>query len=173
VGIRQTLNENPVVTTSVTGLIIVVALVVLFRSACSGGGGGGGAGVPSKQFFTIDDGKNYFPDDASKIPPFMHEGKPAYGVKVYKCPDGTTYVSHLERYSDADKKRLEEAAAKAKDKPGSPPMDGFMLLGNMEVKKPGDKQWVSMSSGGPEKYMAVMRPRCPDGSTNVTPVMPD
>jgi hypothetical protein len=171
VGIRQTLNDNPVITTSVTGLIILVAVFVLFRSACSSSGGGA-AGVSTKQYYTIDDGKNYFPADASKIPPFTHEGKPAYRVKVYKCPDGTTYVSHLERYNEADRKRLQEAADKASaNKSAGPPMDGLMLMGAMEVKKPGDKDWVTMKSGA-EKYMAVMRPRCPDGSVNVTVVTP-
>ena len=35
-----------------------------------------GAGVQA--FFSDDDGKTWFPDDAMKIPPFDHNGKPAY-----------------------------------------------------------------------------------------------
>ena len=89
-GIRQTLNDNPVVTTSVTGVIILAAIFFLFRSSCSGPGGGGDGRVPTKLYYTIDDGATYFPDEATKIPPFTHQGKPAYRVLVYKCPDGTT-----------------------------------------------------------------------------------
>ena len=170
-GIRQTLNDNPVVTTSVTGVIIVAAVFFLFRSACSGSGDGGGAGMPSKLYFTVDDGATYFPEDAAKIPPFTHQGKTAYRVRVYKCPDGTTFVSHLERFSEADKKRIEAAAAKP-DAKGPLPPDGLMLLGNIEVKKPGDKEWLKMTDGI-EKYTAVIRPKCPDGSTNAEPVLPD
>ena len=174
-GIRQTLNDNPVVTTSVTGVIILAAIFFLFRSACSGPGGGGSGTVPTKEYFTVDDGANYFPEDAKKVPPFQHQGKTAYRVKVYKCPDGTTFVSHLERFSEADKKRMEAALAARPaggDPNGSLPPDTFVLAGNMEIKKPGDKEWVKMSDGV-EKYLSVLRPKCPDGSMNAAPVLPD
>jgi hypothetical protein len=168
VGIRQTLNDNPVITSSVTGVIILAAIFFLFRSACSGGGEGF-ASAPKRQYFTIDDGATYFPEDATKVPPFTHQGKPAYRVKVYKCRNGTTYVSHLERYNEADKKRI-ESAPKPKD-PSASPMFDPLMLGTMEIKKPGDKEWVTPMAG-PEKYAAIMRPRCPDGSFDVTPVFP-
>ena len=174
-GIRQTLNDNPVVTTSVTGVIIVAAIFFLFRSACSGPGGGGDRTVPTKEYFSVDDGATYFPEDAKTVPPFQHQGKTAYRVKVYKCPDGTTFVNHLERFSEADKKRMEAALA-AQPAGGDPknpmPPDAFVLAGNMEIKKPGGKEWVKMSDGV-EKYLSVLRPKCPDGSVNATPVLPD
>ncbi len=164
-GIRQTLNDKPVPTAIITGVVILLTLIALARSACSSGGDG----VLTQEFFTIDDGKNYFPDDANKVTPFDYEGKPAYRAKVYRCADGTVFVSHLERYSDADKKRIEEAMSAGQA--GAVPRGGLSLYANMEVKKPGDTEWVRMSAS-PEKFSAIMQPKCADGSVSVEPVYP-
>jgi hypothetical protein len=164
VGIRQTLNDNPVVTAVVTGVITLAAILIVYKTSCSDSSGRSAA--PTKSYFSIDDGKTYFADDAAKLPPFDYQGKPAYRVRLFKCKDGTIFVSHLERYNDSVKQKIEAERQKT----------GISLnptiLGNMELKKPGDAEWVTMTAGQ-AKYMAILQPKCPDGSTNVTAVLPD
>jgi hypothetical protein len=167
VGIRQTLNDNPVPTTAVTAAIMLGALFFMYRMSCSSPSGSGAA-PPAKRYFTIDDGKSYFPDDGKKIPPFTHQGKQAYRVMVYKCSDGNLHVSHLERFKPADKKRIEDAmAAAAKSNSDPSLMGGMMFMGSMEIKKPGEKEWISMSGSNAEKYTSIMQHKCPDGSNGV------
>src|ERR1700722_20317754 len=58
---------------------------------------------PFNKFYSDDDGKTYFKDNAFKFPPFDHDGKPGYEAMVYT--DGThIYVGALRRYTPATKK---------------------------------------------------------------------
>jgi hypothetical protein len=165
VGIRQTLNENPVITTAVTGVIVLTAVVFIFKQACSLPGGSLERADPTTKFyFTIDDGKSYFADDARKVPPFDYQGKPAVRVLVFRCPDGNEHVSHLERYAPADKKRLEDALAKEPTRHIGQ-LEATAFIGVKEVKKPGVKDWVKMSAKTVEEYSTIQRPKCPDGAT--------
>ena len=85
-GIRETLNKNPSITTGVTIGIIVVALVAIIYQAM----GNRPNLTPPRLYYTTDDGKNWFDEEASKIPPFDHKGAQAVRVYVFKCgPDGT------------------------------------------------------------------------------------
>jgi hypothetical protein len=171
VGIRQKLNDNPALAGAVAVVVIVGALVVLWRTGCSTRGDTR-AGATARQFFSVDDGKTWFADDASKVPPFDYQGKPAYRVRVYRCPSGKEFVSHLERYADADRKRLQDSIDAYRSKGGPlPPDDAFFNA--MEVKKPGDKDWLRNSKATQARYELVMRPRCPDGQvTGIEMVMP-
>src|SRR5947207_15643246 len=104
VGVRETLNRYPKITAAVIG-VILLAVVYLFWSSGIGGIAAGRSGTQA--YFSTDDGKSWFVDDAKKIPPFQKNGKDAVRAYVYKCPDGTKFVSHLERYTPEAKKMLE------------------------------------------------------------------
>jgi hypothetical protein len=172
VGVREGLNTHRAVTAAVVGAVIAAALVFGLRGACATAPAGGQAGGP-KCFFSIDDGKSWFAEDASKLPPFEHEGKPAYRARVFRCPNGKQFVSHLERYAPADKKRLEDSRS-APGGAGAMVMEEttFMQIG--EVKKPGETQWVRLGPQNSEQVLRTLQPKCPDGgSTDVRPVLPD
>ncbi len=155
-GIRESLNQNPAVTTGVTIGIIVLALIIILYQAFGGGGPtGGSSGGGGKLFFTDDDGKNYFADDASKIPPFDHGGKTAVRAYVFSC-NGKQFVSYLERYNADAKKKMEAAKAAGKD---TVAMQSIQM-GGMEVKRPGDKDWVSQTD---PRAVKVVQPQCPGG----------
>jgi hypothetical protein len=175
VGIRQKLNDNPAMTVGVAVIVIVGAMIVAFRSGCSDDRGKGTSPGAAKQFFTTDDGPNpeLFTDDATKIPPFDHDGKPAFRARVYRCAHGKQFVGNLERYGDADRKRLQEAVDRSKAGTGhAPPVEGFFNV--MEVKKPGDKEWVRLTSATRDRYEQILRPVCPEGSSDgITPVTPE
>ena len=158
--LRKRLNQNPRATAAAVGGLVLLAIVV--AAVSSRPPGAGGAPAPAgKEFFSVDDGKNWFADDAAKLPPFDHQGKPAYRARVYRCPHGKEFVSHLERYNDADKKRLEAAIANAE--PGS--AEFAIALDELEVKKPGGKEWVKVGKNPSARASAVRIPKCPEGST--------
>ena len=156
-GLRETLNENPRLTTGLTiGLIVVVLLIILWNSFGSGGGARADSEHATKQvFFTDDDGKTWFPDDGKKVPPFSHGGKDAVRAYVYRC-GGKTFVNHMERYTADGKKKLEGVYASGKPINDPTVMESIQVTG-MEVKSPGDAAWVKASD---PKAAAIMQPKC-------------
>ncbi len=161
-GLRETLNENPRITTGITVAIFVrvLAWILWPRGGAASGGGGGGGGVVTQMFYTIDDGKTWFADDAKKIPPFTKDGKDAVRAAVYQC-DGKTFVNHMERYTPEGQKQLAALYAKGDGAAATDP-SAFEAANEtgLEVKSPGDKEWVKITS---PKAPAVMKPKCAEG----------
>ena len=104
-----------------------------------------------------------FADDVKKVPPFIKDGKEAVRVHVYKCKDGKKFVAYLERLTPESKKALD--AFNSKDpktvNPGDAANIGMMMQEGVEYKKPGDKQWVRMSTNF-SKFQELMTIRCPN-----------
>ena len=168
-GIRQTINENPAMTAVATGGIILLALIFIIYQAF--GGHGSSSGRLGKVFFSDDDGKTWFADDASKLPPIDHDGKPAYRALIYKCADGVEFCAFLERYSPEAKAQMEE---QAKNNPKMAPMLQMTAsLNGIQVKKPGLGDWITMSPSTSAEARSAMDPVCPDGTSNgLVPVSP-
>lgn len=166
-GIRETLNQNPGITTGVTAGIIVIALgIIIYQLA-----GGSGPQIPTKAYYTIDDGATWFEDDINKIPPFEKDGKQAVRVHLFRCGGGKPFVSHLERYTAAAKEKLEKARAAGPD--ADPGIYDEVSMTGIEVKEAGtgDKGWVRQSNY--EAAAKITQPQCPDGTTNeIEPVYP-
>lgn len=175
-GIRETLNQNPAITTGATIGIIVIALIFIVMQIIPRG-----PDMPSESFFTTDDSSPeaalaaLFEDDIEKIPPFDHNGKTAYRAQVFTCDKGKTrFVAYIERYTPEAKKRMTELRANAGKPPaeGMPPLGMDPMMTGVEYKKPGGKEWVKMSDF--TKINEVMMPKCPDGSNNnLEPVRAD
>ncbi len=167
-GIRETLNKNPGLTTGATAGIIILALVFIIYQI----NGGGTPGIATEAFYTIDDGKTWFADDVNKVPPFDKDGKQASRVYVYKCADGKEFVSHLERYTAEGKKAM-EASMKADG--GSPILMEDVMMNGLEVKEPGTdavKGWVKQSDAA--RAARIMELKCADGNNaGIVPVVPD
>ncbi len=158
-GIREKLNENPGITTGVTAGIIVIALIIIGYQLMSGSG----PRIPTKAYYTIDDGETWFADDISKIPPFDKDGKPAYRVHVFRCKGGKPFAAYLERYTPEAKKRMEALRdAGPETDPGL--YDEIQMTG-IEYKKPGtgDKGWVRQNNY--EEVAKITSPTCPEGGT--------
>ncbi len=169
-GIREKMNQNPGVTTGVTIGVIVIALAFIIWQLLPNRG----PKIPTKAFYTVDDGATYFADDIKKIPPFDHEGKQAVRAYVFKC-GGKEFVAYLERYTPQAKARLEKAREEAAKNPDAAPPDMMMpdlMESGIQVKKPGQGRWVVQSDF--QHSQDIMQVKCPDGKTdNLEPVMPD
>jgi hypothetical protein len=116
-------------------------------------------------WFTTDDGKTWFADDAQKIPPFEKDGKEAVRVFVFTCDDGKTHwAGYLQKYSPEAKRVLERGEAPAN-------VDEILMKGTL-FKNLGDEQWVSVEQ--PAELVEIQRLECSgDGRiTNLRPVDP-
>lgn len=173
-GIRETLNQNPAITTGVTIGIIVIALGAIIWQLV------GGDGMPdaiTEMYYTVDDGATYFADDANKIAPFDKDGKEAVKCYVFTCDDKKTkFVAYLERLTPEAKKKMEAAIeAQKKADPNAAntiPMDtDIITMEGTEVKKPGaGNKWVKRTTPEGEK---ITQPQCPDGKNeNLNIVLP-
>ena len=172
-GIRQKLAEN-------RGLGVGVAILLLIGGAIVIGYQMRALGPPPsttpQAFYTNDDGKTLFVAPSDSLPPFDHGGKPAVRAYVYKC-SGQQFVGYLERYTDEAKRMVRELDEAVKNaKPGGQPPANLGQLVNArrfgrEVKRPGDKNWVSVGSREGGRAIDV---QCPPGIVG-TPelVLPD
>jgi hypothetical protein len=155
-GLRQILNEKPWVgalvgVAGIAGLVLSVWLST------------GPRDIPPDRvaFFTSDEGKTWFKDDAGRVPPFDHQGKPAYRAFVFEC-GGKEFVAYMQRYGQAEKKGWEEKL-KAAAADGREMEARVGLARGGEFKRPGDKDWIS----GQTNPMAVGKMQtvtCEDGS---------
>jgi hypothetical protein len=168
VGLRQQLNDNPRIVAAVSGGLVLIALIMFIWPRSGLSGSGKPAGV-TKEFFSTDDGKTWFPDDAGKLPPFDKDGKPAYRVRVYRCPHGKEFVSHLERYADGDRKRMQDLIDDDKTRS----MEFIKLESEFEMKKSGGRDWIKLTPENAGRANALRVPKCPEGSTvGITRVSP-
>jgi hypothetical protein len=149
------MQERPRMMIGVLVGVIAVAVVMAFASAKKQEHN---VEVRSGVWFTTDDGKTLFTDEARKLPPFDHDGKPAYRAYVYSCDGGKTrFVAFLERYTPDALRQLEEQR-KSSMPPELGVIDRLMNQGR-EVKRPGDANWVNFSD---PKGKIIRKPVCAD-----------
>ena len=171
-GIRESLNQqNPKVVLGVTaGVVLVIVVFLVWYERGSGGGGAGIGPGGAQAYFSVDDGKSWFLDDASKLPPFDRGGKEAVRAYLYRCGDnGTPFIAFLERYTPEEKKRRQAAAQQ--EQSGSKHMPAPLLdtAAGTEIKVPGGQgSWIKQSD---PRARAIMMPKCPDGG-NAQIVLP-
>jgi hypothetical protein len=161
--IREAINKRPALAIGISlACVAVVVGIWLWRAF---GDQTGDSGSGTRAWYTIDDGRTWFADAATRVVPFEHQGKPAYRCRVWVCEDGKTqFVSHLERLNDSTRRALGDRKY----------VERFELLpGCEEVKRPrtGDKGWININTPEAQIIQAV---RCPDGKGGVPkPVWPD
>lgn len=153
-GIREKINQNPMIAAGVAGVGILIAFIFIGYQIK------GMACAPTselnpqawytaeqdKETFTkADEGKLFFADSVKKIPPFAKDGKDVVRVQLYTVDNGKTFiVGLLERYTPEAKAAMEKAAArKGPPSPDEQPIGEIQMFG-VEIKRPG-KQWVKRS----------------------------
>jgi hypothetical protein len=148
-------------------VVILAAVFVYFQTM---GTDHSRARLLNSEFYSDDDGKTWFIDEASKLPPFDHEGKMAVQAAVFRYDDDKQFVAYLEKFSDAQRSEIEAAIA------AHPNEASHWRQSPMEAKKPGDSKWVPPGGvGSPalaKAYQRATTPVSPDGSTNLSPVAP-
>lgn len=166
-GIREKLNQHRNVTIGAACAVIGIAIVLVVLQALGGAAAEDGV-ITSRQFFTTDDGKTWFTDDARNVPPYTKHGKEAVRAYVYRTGDGTEFVGYLQRYSPAGKKMIEDALARPIEEQLDSPF--IAAEGTMQWKKPGDATWIGARDPRADQVTKVVSPKGP-GDT-VSPVPP-
>jgi hypothetical protein len=169
VGIRETLNKNPGITTGgAIAIIVIVGLVIVWQLLPSSGV----ASDPSQMrvFFSVDDGKTWFADSFEKLPPWDKDGKKAVRAHVFRGSDGKEFVGYLERFSPAGRARVEAAL---KQSGTLPPLFEITLPSDIEIKPPGsgDKGWISQNDPRAQAVLQVKSPTT--GKPEIEPVIPN
>jgi hypothetical protein len=162
VGIRQTINEKPALSTGITAALIVLALGFIWWE--SFGSHRGSRPPVQLAFYSDDDGQTWFPDTANKLTPFTDaDNKEAVQAFVFKCGDGKPFCGYLMRATEEAKK-----AAAAQPHGGT-----SIIMMHSEVKKPGDKKWVKFDARNTAPFTNITQtfPNCPAGS-KPDPVLP-
>jgi hypothetical protein len=72
--IREACQRNPKIVTGVAILSLAIAMFMIFTQVK---GEFGPENTETQAFYTVDDGKTWFVDEASKFPPFDKDGKVA------------------------------------------------------------------------------------------------
>jgi len=145
--VRELINQNSKISLAVitVGVVTALGLAAYQRKIPS-------TIVPTRGYFSDDDGKTYFQDDASNIPPFDHQGKQAVSAYLFAGSDGKPFVGYLERAISpeardtviAARRQLVEQAS-SQSTPDSTVMEE--IAKSLEVKRPGADKWVrSVSS---------------------------
>lgn len=161
--IRRLLSKNGTSAVIVAAALIVIGVLLIWRQLSHSG-----ANLPSitaKDFYSDDDGKTWFEDDAGNVPPFDHNGKLAYRVEVYRCDDGKPFVSYLAGYDEDDRQKIASAPLERR---------GYVRVELHEmVKRPGVAAWIKLTPNTAKEYEKAQRTVCPDGSTRkLVQVMP-
>jgi hypothetical protein len=162
VGIRETLNKNPMITTGVLAGVILIAIVwsIWYLVGNPFGGGDGERTPDTKAFYTIDDGATTFVDEVDKIVPFKKDGKDAVKAHVYECK-GTRTIAYLEKFDDAAKAKLEKFYSNPANKGKYMPERYEVEQTGKFYKKPGAaNKWVKANSD--ESANVAVVPKCGD-----------
>jgi hypothetical protein len=161
-GIRQALQDNKRLGTVAVLVLFIVAVGSLVYQVLANRTSG--PTVP-QYFYTTDEGKNWFTGPATLMPPFDHGGKQAVRAWVYEC-SGKQFVAYLERFTEEARRlgaQADEANRNAKKGDEPPPIlwqAASARRTGREVKRPGDKDWVSVYSKEGAKITDV---QCPPG----------
>ena len=130
-GIRESLNEKPALTTGITVGVIVLALlfIILQLRGC----GGGAKGVRAKDFFSNDDGQTWFADDATRVPPFDKDGKPAYRAACSAARAASRSSTTSRSTPTTSRRKMDDLREKEPDKA---PFLAQRFSGSMLVEAP-------------------------------------
>lgn len=163
-GVRENINQHP---KRAAGAVAVVVLGILGFGALQNRSSA--VSLSSQAYFSDDDGRTFFRDDAARVGPFDRGGKEAVAAHVFAGADGKPFVGYLERaispqaraeIEQARRTLMERASKHAVPMPDSDAME--QIARNLEVKRPGDKEWVAATD---PKAGAVYAVTAPGGGT--------
>lgn len=166
--LRETITQNHRVGTAAAGALLLIGVVTVFLQMP-------GHSAPESRaqaYFTVDDGKTWFADSLTNLPPFDKDGKQAVRAHVYRCSDGTEFVSYLERFKPDAKRTLENLSQPDPNRKGPPDLAALQsaYTTGREVKRPGDANWVN--TGDFRQAALITAVKCPNGGADAVAVQP-
>jgi hypothetical protein len=155
-GVREQLQKRPMLATALAAAVVLAAGCYIFAQW---GDWQPTSAPPVQAFVSFDDGKTFEVAPADELPPFERDGKTALRAYVFACDGGKTkFVGYLERYSERGKELMREMR-KQQASNGRPSLPSQLLEG-MEIKRPGETEWVKQSDVS--RAAKIMDVRCPN-----------
>jgi len=151
--IREAINKRK-------GLAVVIAILLTSAGMAAILWMNRNSGYPaalSELYFSDDDGKSYFVDNATKLVPFDHNGKQAVRAYVFTTDNGKPFVARLQRYSDDALRRILVLRDKKGDIQSETELAEVMAKG-LQIKRPGDAAWVAANSPMAAKISDINAP---------------
>lgn len=147
--LREMIARSPALGLGFGVVAILIAVYVLWPRSVV---------MPTQSFFTSDDGKTFYREDATLVPPYNVDGKIAVRANVYRCPVcGKQFVGTMERYKpdrvEAIRKDMAEAReqveAVANGATDLPPAPSGPMPSDFETKRPGESEsaWHVLAAG--------------------------
>ena len=171
--LKETINKKPMLVSAVMLLIIAAAVYISVSSMRPNAARSYKASAAA--YFTADDGKTFFVDDATKIAPFKTaDGKEAVEAFVYSCDgDKDPFVAYMMRYTPEAKKGMEAARSRSTVVEGrrtyasmqDRDQVAFASTVSAEIKRPGDSTWVSVRD--PKSSAKIREPDCQKAGARV------
>jgi hypothetical protein len=158
VGIRETLEKKKSLSMVAAVVVLVGSLIAIFVQAR-----GSGPSIGGSIYVTEDDGKTFTPASPKQLIGLGKNGQPMAEAHVFMC-GGKQVVGYMTRYTPDSVKLLMEVQADrdVAQKPGNAAKLAQIPFRGMEIKKPGQADWVSQ---GDTVRVARIRPYvCPDGT---------
>lgn len=163
--IRARLNQHPTLAAAVAGAVLIACVLWMIYSATRPESHASGKGMPTRDYFTEDDGASYFEDDFANVPPFQHGQNEAVRAVVFQCAGGAPFVGYLEKYKPDDKVEFEKALKDFKPGGFGPPPFVFMYHKALVKKAGAGHEWVSREN--PAQSDPIVQVKCQDGSDAV------
>src|SRR5580700_9286717 len=101
-GVRESMNKKPVLTSSITVAVVALAIVWLIYWHRLGQP----PPMLHQLYYTDDDGKTLFADDMANLAPFAHDGKEAVLAHVFQIGTNPPFAAYLEKYTPEMKEFL-------------------------------------------------------------------
>lgn len=167
--VRESISRNPRIGVGAAALLAVVAGILIFFETHQDSAP---ASANANAYFTVDDGKTWFIDDMTKLPPFDKDGKQAVRAFVFRCPDGKQFVGYVQRFTPAAKQAILAIENGDPNRKGPPDTSGIRMAYTVgrQIKRPGDTRWTSGGDG--LKAIQIITVKCPDGGGEATMVEP-
>lgn len=147
--IRKKLNNQPILSSAIAIVVVLGAAYVIYSAVA----GGEKRFYGATAYYSDDDGKTYFKDNAFKPVPYTDNGKEVVRAFVYSCPSKGEFVAFLQRYTPEGIKAINEVQSAKKE--GKEPSAHAMAIAAQadslasEFKKPGaGNPWKRGASGG-------------------------
>jgi hypothetical protein len=147
--IKEELNKKKGVGIGIgIGLVVVALTVIAIETGLVAGGGVG------KMYVSGDDGATFETASIKEFPPFTSGGKEYVRAVVFD--DGSKrFVGYLTKFGDSVRTRLLEAQEKLGSSMVNCYSTGQIDTSNVFVKKPGDRDWVSLNDGRASEIQTV------------------
>lgn len=157
-GLREAFEEKKSVALGGAAALILVGVIGIAAQLRSGGSP---SVADAKGFFTVDDGKTYFEAAANSSPPFEYKGKPAVKANVFEA-GGKQFVGYLERFTPEAQRTIHQTdelfkSGKTLSAEQARAL-GLARATGTQVKRPGDKDWVVLTSREGAAVTAVKPP---------------